>query len=248
MGFKLYMEMDSQGKGAAISNAEFMIATGLPDSSCRKFKAWLIDQHFVCVTVRGRRGGRSEFQALIPGEGIPLPDSAIKETNSATQYRYSTPQIALSQSAIPELARPENNYARGDSNINNNNKNNQLASQEYDAKGALAGLNGAADLMLKDVMGWMPGGDPITARRWLNTTLHTYGQDVTRESYQKLVTDIASGMVIAQPLQTWSKIATRMKQEPKPAKAQETRHAQRQATLDRLADEQARQKKGLYRP
>lgn len=74
-------------------------------------------------------------------------------------------------------------------------------------------MNGSADPMLTDIIAWMPGGDPIVARRWLNTTLHTYGQEITRESYQKLVTDIASGMTIAQPLQTWSKIATRMKQE-----------------------------------
>jgi hypothetical protein len=98
----------------------------------------------------------------------------------------------------------------------------KLASAEPAEGEVLAGLNGAADVMLSDILGWQNCGDKRSARQWLSTTLHTFGQAVTAQSYHKLKTDIADGLIVSRPLQTWAKIAQRMKAEPasdaKPAK------------------------------
>lgn len=76
----------------------------------------------------------------------------------------------------------------------------------------LAGLNGAADPMLKDVIGWMAGGDEQCAREWLGKQVAIYGETAVRDSYSKLSTDMASGSkrLIARPLQTWCSIAARL--------------------------------------
>ena len=83
----------------------------------------------------------------------------------------------------------------------------------------LAGLNGCTEPMIADVIKWMNAGDDKSARKWLSSTISIYGQDPTKDAWIKLGTDIASGSAIAQPLQTWAKIAQRMRDERKgPAK------------------------------
>jgi hypothetical protein len=81
----------------------------------------------------------------------------------------------------------------------------------------LAGLNGSADLMLADVKRWMHGGDETSARKWLSSTCSIYGQDVVKDAWIKLGTDMLSGNSIAQPLPTWAKIAARMRDDRKRA-------------------------------
>ncbi len=78
----------------------------------------------------------------------------------------------------------------------------------------LAGLNGAADVMLTDIIRWMVGGDEQCARAWLGKQVTIYGQQAVRDSYAKLSTDLASGVIVSRPLQAWSKIASRMQAEP----------------------------------
>lgn len=79
----------------------------------------------------------------------------------------------------------------------------------------LAGLNGSAEPMIVDIINWMTGGDRQSAKNWLSTFLNQYAQDVVRESYFTLKTDIAEGKLISQPLRVWSKIAARLKSEPR---------------------------------
>lgn len=81
----------------------------------------------------------------------------------------------------------------------------------------LSGLNGSAEPMLEDIIAWMNGGDLRGARNWLNSTISMFGQDVTKASYHKLKTELAEGQIVSRPLQTWSKIAQRMKAEPRSA-------------------------------
>jgi hypothetical protein len=81
----------------------------------------------------------------------------------------------------------------------------------------LAGLNGSTEPMVADVIRWMNAGDEKSARSWLVGTVAAYGQDVTKDAWAKLRTDIATGSLIAQPLQTWSKIAARMRDDRKRA-------------------------------
>jgi hypothetical protein len=114
MAFKVYVEMDSQGRGASISNDEFRDSCGISDGSCRVFKKWLVDNEFIRIEVRGQRGRKSTFQATIPGE-IPAPPAAIPDEipadNAASpppEYRQPSPPIepeipatAAASSGIP---------------------------------------------------------------------------------------------------------------------------------------------------
>lgn len=215
MGFKLYMEMDSQGHGATISDAEFQVACGVSDGSCRVFKRWLVNNGFVQVRVRGRRGYRSEFLATIPEGAIPAAIAGIE----AEEYRQPIPaeklnggaKLPATTAAIPPQDAPASapTHARIEppSGVNIPQEASQQAS-------GLAGLNGSAEPMICDVLAWMGSGTEFNARQWLSTFIQQFGQDVVRNSYMKLKTDLLSGNLIAKPLQTWSKIAQRMKAEP----------------------------------
>lgn len=95
------------------------------------------------------------------------------------------------------------------------NRTHQPASLEH-AGGALAGLNGSAAPMLRDIVAWMNGGDEPAARSWLATQTALYGDRAVRDSYAKLKTDLAcsGSRSIAKPLQTWCRIAQRMRDAP----------------------------------
>jgi hypothetical protein len=87
-----------------------------------------------------------------------------------------------------------------------------------ESAGELAGLNGSAELMIVDIHQWMePPATKANARQWLAGTLRTFGQDVTGQSYHKMKTDMLTGGIVAKPMQTWIRIAQRMKSEPKAA-------------------------------
>lgn len=113
MAFKIYMEMDGQGRGATISDDEFRDSCGVSDGSCRVFKKWLIDNEFIRIEVRGQRGRKSTFQAVIPGE-IPAPAAAIHNeieapiAGSQEEYRRPLPaveiEIPATAAAISEVA------------------------------------------------------------------------------------------------------------------------------------------------
>jgi hypothetical protein len=106
MAFKLYTEMDSQGRGATISDDEFRDSCGVSDGSCRVFKKWLVENEFIRIEVRGQRGRKSTFQAVIPGE-IPAASDAIQNeipapnTGSFEEYRQPSPAV---ETGIPATA------------------------------------------------------------------------------------------------------------------------------------------------
>lgn len=107
MAFKIYMEMDGKGFGATISDEEFRDSCGISDGSCRIFKKWLVDHHFIKIRVRGQRGRKSTFQAIIPGE-IPAQDDAIADEVAApntgissVEYRLPIPVL---ENGIPATA------------------------------------------------------------------------------------------------------------------------------------------------
>lgn len=133
-----------------------------------------------------------------------------------------------------------------ENNNKNTNNNNKLASSEYGVTPALAGLNGSADPMISDIVGWMTGGDRQSAKNWLSTFLGQYAQDVVRESYFDLKTQIAEGKLIAQPLRVWAKIAARLKAEPKSrtGEAKISKSEERRAYAERKAEEFAAQRAG----
>jgi len=104
MAFKLYMTMDANGRGAVISNEEFVVCCGVSDRSARLFKKWLYEFGFVQLVTRGYRGGASEFIATIPDE-IPAAVAAINSQIPATntgnnaEYRQPIPVIEAGLSA-----------------------------------------------------------------------------------------------------------------------------------------------------
>jgi hypothetical protein len=116
MAFKVYVEMDSQGRGASISDDEFRDSCGISDGSCRVFKKWLVDNEFIRIEVRGQRGRKSTFQATIPGE-IPAPPAAISDeipaANAASPDKYRQPspviemEIPATTAAISGIAAPD---------------------------------------------------------------------------------------------------------------------------------------------
>ena len=78
MAFKLYMEMDSQGQGAAIPDLEFAACCGVSDRSVREFKGWLVSNGFVKIIVKGARGRVTVFAAQIPDETMEALTAAIQ--------------------------------------------------------------------------------------------------------------------------------------------------------------------------
>jgi hypothetical protein len=106
MAFKIYMEMDSHGRGATISDDEFRDCCGVSDGSCRVFKKWLVDNEFIRIEVRGQRGRKSTFQAVIPGE-IPATyagiDHEIPAPNTGRSEEYRRP-LPADENEIPATA------------------------------------------------------------------------------------------------------------------------------------------------
>jgi len=114
MGFVIFMEMDSHGEGAIISDDDFKARCGVSDGSCRTFKKWLIEQQFIRIRMRGQRGRKSSLQAIIPGDPIPADVAASPDEIAAPiavnqqQYRQPLPsievEIAAPVAAIDQLA------------------------------------------------------------------------------------------------------------------------------------------------
>ena len=150
-----------------------------------------------------------------------------------------TPQIATDARRAPTPARLE-----PPSGVNISLDNNKLASSGDNPARGLAGLNGSADPMISDIVGWMYGGDEKAARNWLSAMVSQMGRDTVRKSYLKLKTDLAEGALIAKPLQTWTKIAQRLKAEPA---AQSGNGAVAETRRDRIRKhiEEAQAKKGV---
>jgi uncharacterized protein YdaU (DUF1376 family) len=67
-----------------------------------------------------------------------------------------------------------------------------------------------SDEMILNVAKWanMPTAN---AGQWLATTVAAFGQEITTQSYHKMITDKAQGVIVSRPLATWSTIAQRMK-------------------------------------
>jgi len=139
----------------------------------------------------------------------------INETEAQEKQKKSSPWITRSQN-------PESRS--------------HIASKQEDA-GELAGLNGSADPMLADIVSWMNGGDISNARQWLSRMIGINGADVVKSSYQKLVTDITDGKTISAPLQTWGKIATRMRSEPQAMRGTAQSGESRRERIRRIAEE-----------
>ena len=66
--------------------------------------------------------------------------------------------------------------------------------------------------MISNIAKWANMPEANSAQ-WLASTIATFGQTATVESYHKMMSDKLQGAVVAKPISTWSKIAKRMKDE-----------------------------------
>jgi hypothetical protein len=229
MAFKLYMEMDAQGCGAVIPDADFVVSCGVSDRSIRTFKKWLLDTGFVEIKVKGTRGRQTEFIARIPGEDIQATVAALNEQIAATnsgnneEDRQPLPEVPteLPVMAAADPITPEEfagdladsragTLARSYNNIYNNN--NTLASSESVVGTALAGLNGAQHLMVEQLATWINPITPdrITASRSLTTQISIFGAPIVKQAFGELQAQIDSGDLINRPIPVFNRICQRI--------------------------------------
>lgn len=224
-----------------------MDTKGVADKTYNKWKRWLSENGWVIVkqVTIGRtttievapalretpvtftdviRRMPTKFKA---SSSVPITDApAVEVTIEPVKITDET-----SNNYGPDVeTTPENQPLRAriepPSGVNIPLENTKLARDLTTSARELAGLNGSADPMISDIVGWMHGGDEKAARNWLAAMVSQMSQDTVRRSYLKLKTDLAEGALIAKPLQTWTKIAQRMKAEPKA----EDGHSRQQAT------------------
>jgi hypothetical protein len=172
--------------------------------------------------VLNERTGKVKKLTPKPRRRRALGEAARPSIADASQALIADTSPGATPIAPPELSahlekipNEINGPCKGDLRLEIRERDPQPATLESEAaRGELAGLNGSADLMIQDLVGWLYHGDDRNAAIWLAGTVKLFGHDVTRDSYAKLKADIASGQIIARPIQAWTKIAQRMKAAP----------------------------------
>ncbi len=171
---------------------------------------------------------------VVPGVTTPvtpgsLPQSTGKKLNEINETQTTTEAEEKQTSGHNLEARSQNPEKK--------ERVYQPASSMTPREEGLAGLNGSADPMIADIVGWMTGGDRQSAKNWLSTFLGQYAQEVVRESYFELKTQLADGKIISRPLQVWSKIAARLKATPRQKAAQEAPKESTRESILRFAEQ-----------
>lgn len=220
MGFKIYMEMDSQGRGATISDAEFQVACGVSDGACRTFKRWLVNAGFIQIMVRGRRGYRSEFLATVPDDHIAAAAAAwkaehelskrqpIPANNDENHASLPATTAAISAQTAPACARIE-----PPSGVNNIIKQTTTTAVESEA-GRSSGfdfdaLNGSA-VDLIEFIAKHTSTDKQNAARMLQTNIRAFTADAMLEAFSVTLAEMA-GKGLAQPYKYLMETARKMK-------------------------------------
>jgi hypothetical protein len=166
-------------------------------------------------------------------------EAKITETSSQkpNEINVCTATTVAQQNQSPALTRTTNQ---------NHQPEREESKPAIDQPPALAGLNGSAEPMLRDVIAWMGGGDERSAREWLSKMIHINGQDAVKQGYLKLSTDMVSGVTVARPLEVWAKIATRLRQDVRrgvaDAEAKPSKRDERLAYASQVAEQVASEK------
>lgn len=172
-------------------------------------------------------------------------------------YELAEPDLFESCNDFNGPARPRS--TESDSQKEREEKKTEIGEEDRESKiinfgvsqKRLAGRNtNSADRMIKDIILWMHGGDEESARSWLATQIETYGQRIVGDSYAKLITNIATGEIVAKPLRAWCGYARCMAEDraaPKkqgPQTFQAKRDAEEEARMEnsRKINEELRRK------
>lgn len=99
MAFRLFIDMNSEGKGIALTDLELAEACGVSDRSVRTFKSWLVNAGFIRILARGGRGGQTEYQACLPGSIQPEKSAGQSDIQPATISGNSR----LNRKTFPEI-------------------------------------------------------------------------------------------------------------------------------------------------
>ncbi len=174
----------------------------------------------------------------------PLVGAGVSPPVHIEPPTQSTPPNPLNSLKVDTTAVAQSEHSSG-TNLESRSQNPEKKERVYQPASSmtpreegLAGLNGSADPMITDIVGWMTGGDRQSAKNWLSTFLGQYAQEVVRESYLDLKTQIAEGKIISRPLMVWSKIAARMKATPRQKAAQEAPKESTRESIRRFTEEQ----------
>lgn len=111
MAFRLYLAMDAQGEGAAVSDLDFMMSCGVSDGAVRKFKHWLVNNGFIEIVVRGYRGHTSRFRAVLPNKELAAPRDAISK--AVANSIVAIDQDTEAGIAAPNAGKHDQEYRHG---------------------------------------------------------------------------------------------------------------------------------------
>ena len=205
------------------------------------------------VAVVASQPDATVVSGVVVSQPDAIPDATPDTTVMATEpdakpdAKPDTTVVASQPDAKPDTTPPSRAHARATKESPTEIViSSKLASlPRADDAQAHEGLNGAAAAMLSDIVGWMNAGDEQSARQWLKTFVSTHGQDVVKQSYLKLKTDMLEGSIVARPLAVWSQIAKRIKSDPaKAAAAPPPNNEDRVERMKRRAAEQLAKQRG----
>lgn len=169
--------------------------------------------------VGGMSDGSGDIPQTLSGHTGPIVGPIVHGSSEKTQQN----QIQDRQSSGRALA--DDCHGSGtdrDREKERKKESSKPADEHSAAREGLAGVNKFVDDAVCNIKEWMNNGDDLSARNWLNSTMHAYGADVFKDAYVKLTADMASGVSIAFPLKTLSNIAARIRDERK-AKSKATK-------------------------
>lgn len=145
--------------------------------------------------------------------GSDSPDNRPRSSGKSEQKQQNT------GTALPEPGQALAESKRERESLKKE-RDGEPASVESEVGLCAAGLPSVVDTMVGDVTRWMHGGDDRSARKWIATTTGLYGQQVVKDGYAKLLADMATGALVANPLVTLTRICKRLSDELRAAPSQ----------------------------
>lgn len=122
MGWVIHWYSDRDGKGAALSNEQFMAICNLSRPTVTKGKAWLVDHGYIHIKLGDGRGLKSTFALALPSgakEETALPhaeEASFPETTFPETTKHETPlqkgetSLQKGETALPPIQEYNQEY------------------------------------------------------------------------------------------------------------------------------------------